>query len=83
MGIELYSDKPKQEEFQFQLMPWECRKNKGWHGESEWIGVFQLRTPRGWLQFPTREKMLQSALEKRWQHKMFIYSFTVTQKSPL
>ena len=75
MGIELYSDKPKQGRVSVSTHALGVPEKQGLTRGVEWIGVFQLRTPRGWLQFPTRQKMLQSAPEKRWQHKMFILQF--------
>ena len=65
MGIELYSDKPKQGRVSVSTHALGVPEKQGLTRGVEWIGVFQLRTPRGWLQFPTREKMLQSAPGKK------------------
>ena len=65
MGIELYSDKPKQGRVSVSTHALGVPEKQGLTRGVEWIGVFQLRTPRGWLQFPTRQKMLQSAPGKK------------------
>ena len=65
MGIEQYSDKPKQGRVSVSTHALGVPEKQGLTRGVEWIGVFQLRTPRGWLQFPTRQKMLQSAPGKK------------------